>query len=65
MDGNNDGRVSLFKYEDAVLSTAHYLSQSGWKDSATLQEKEEVIWKYNQSDAYVDTILAIADDLQG
>lgn len=65
IDGNKDGRVSLFRYEDAVFSTANYLLHSGWDDTASLQEKEGVIWKYNQSEAYVDTILAIADDLEG
>jgi len=59
-DGNKDGRISLFTKEDAVLSTAHYLSSSGWQDNGSQQSKEEVIWKYNHSEPYIETVLSIA-----
>lgn len=63
VDGNSDGKVSLFSREDAVLSTANYLSSSGWEDQAPVQTKEEVIWKYNHSEPYIETVLTVADKL--
>lgn len=65
MDGNRNGVTSLFEPEDAIWSTGRFLSGSGWRDSGTAEEKRAVIWKYNRSEPYVDTILKIADLLSG
>lgn len=64
VDGNGDGKISLFDYADAIHSTANYLTHSGWKDSASQKEKEAVIWKYNHSTPYIKTVLAIAKALE-
>jgi membrane-bound lytic murein transglycosylase B len=63
-DGNKDGAISLFDPTDAIWSTANFLAQSGWKDSDTHENHREVIWKYNKSDPYIDTVLAIAKSLR-
>jgi membrane-bound lytic murein transglycosylase B len=63
VDGNKDGHISLFVKEDAILSTASYLSASGWKNDAPYKHKEEVIWKYNHSEPYISTVLGLADKL--
>jgi membrane-bound lytic murein transglycosylase B len=65
VDANKDGRVSLFQDLDAIWSTANFLSSFGWKPSLTDDEKKKVIWRYNHSDAYVDTILEVAKKLKG
>lgn len=60
VDGNGDGKVSLYDMEDAVFSASNYLASFGWRDSLSIAEKGEVIWHYNHSDAYVDTVLGVA-----
>ncbi|MCO6432126.1 MAG: lytic murein transglycosylase [Deltaproteobacteria bacterium] len=63
VDGNRDGRVSLFTLHDAILSTANFLSSHGWSEKHDKENKGSVIWNYNQSDAYVDTVLLLAEKL--
>ena len=60
-DGNSDGKISLFDDEDAIASIGSFLAGHGWKDTLPLPEKKKVIWHYNHSDAYVDTVLEVAD----
>lgn len=64
-DGDGDARVSLFDPADAIASTAQYLVGYGWRRDATRSQRRQVIWHYNRSDAYIDTVLALADRLDG
>lgn len=64
VDGNRDGRIDLFDLEDAVFSVGNYLRGHGWNESKTRIEKEEVIYCYNKSRPYVQTILGVADRLR-
>lgn len=64
-DGNGDGRVSLYDADDAIFSCANYLASHGWRPGISRAEKRRVIWHYNRSDAYIDTVLALADRLDG
>jgi membrane-bound lytic murein transglycosylase B len=63
-DGNGDGRVSLYDPEDAIFSCAAYLEGHGWRQGLSLREKREVIWHYNHSPAYVDTVLSLATRIE-
>ncbi len=63
-DGNEDGEVSLFHPDDAIASIGNFLSGFGWKDSLSRSEKEKVVWNYNHSQAYVDTVLNVAELLK-
>jgi membrane-bound lytic murein transglycosylase B len=58
-DGNGDGRVSLYDMDDAAASCARFLAANGWRRDLTLAQRRQVLWQYNRSDAYIDTILAI------
>jgi len=62
-DGNGDGRVSLFEHDDAIASCAKYLAAHGWKPGMSRSEQRKVVWEYNHSDAYIDTILALSEQL--
>lgn len=62
-DGNENGRVSLYEAPDAIHSTMHFLRENGWKPGIPVQEKRAVLWQYNRSDPYIDTILLVADKL--
>lgn len=64
VDGNNDGRVMLTDPQDAVHSTANFLSRLGWRDDASYDQKRQAIWRYNHSNAYVDTVLRVANTLR-
>jgi membrane-bound lytic murein transglycosylase B len=61
IDGNGDGKVSLYDPADAIASAANYLVSHGWRHDLSRDEQRRVIWAYNRSDAYVDAILFLAD----
>ncbi|MDG2306185.1 MAG: lytic murein transglycosylase [Candidatus Binatia bacterium] len=64
VDGNGDGKVSLHEPADAAYSAANFLSGNGWRPGITGAKKREVIWAYNRSDAYIDTILFLSDQIE-
>ncbi len=63
-DGNTDGIIDLYLYQDAAASVMNYLSRHGWKGKMTAAKEKKAIWSYNHSRLYVRTILAIRDQLQ-
>lgn len=65
VDGNGDGRVSLFNPDDAIASCANYLAKHGWKQGLSTAERRRVLWQYNKSDPYIDTVLALAARIRG
>ncbi len=62
-DGNADGIIDLYLYQDAAASVMNYLSRHGWRGKMTPEKEEKAIWSYNHSKLYVRTILAIRDQL--
>lgn len=64
-DGNNDGKIDLFTHADAIFSVANYLKHHGWKPGIARQRQHEVLFTYNHSNYYVDTLLKISDKLKG
>lgn len=64
VDGNGNGQVSLHEPADAAYSAANFLMNYGWKPGITTKEKRAVVWNYNRSDAYIDTILFLADQIE-
>jgi membrane-bound lytic murein transglycosylase B len=60
VDANGDGRVSLYDARDAAASCANYLAGRGWRRMLTEAERRAVLWQYNRSEPYVDTVLALA-----
>ena len=59
-DGNKDGIIDLMNTDDAIWSISHFLSAEGWNSRVPLRENRDVIWKYNHSLPYIDTILKVA-----
>ncbi len=55
---------NLFYMPHAIMSVANFLKEHGWRTDLTDEEKRTVIWSYNRSNAYVDTVLAIAEQLK-
>jgi membrane-bound lytic murein transglycosylase B len=64
-DGNGDGRIDLFNDADAIISIASYLRHYGWKPGLNRKQAYKVVYHYNHSKYYVNTILEIADLLEG
>jgi membrane-bound lytic murein transglycosylase B len=64
-DGNADGQVDLFVHADAISSVASYLKNFGWKPGISRDEAFKVVYHYNRSKYYVNTILDVADKLKG
>ncbi|MEW6262051.1 MAG: lytic murein transglycosylase [Thermodesulfobacteriota bacterium] len=63
-DGDGDGRVDLFSLPDAIFSIGRYLREHGWQgDMSAYEKKKEVLYRYNRSTPYVNTVLAVADYL--
>jgi membrane-bound lytic murein transglycosylase B len=60
IDGDGDGFVSLFNKTDALWSAGNYLAAFGYRRDLPYAEKRKVIWEYNRSDAYIDTVLRLA-----
>lgn len=65
VDGDGDGLVSLYDIADAAASAASYLEWHGWHRGLTRAQRRAVIWQYNRSDAYVDTVLTLAARMDG
>lgn len=61
VDGNGDGKIDLFCLEDAVHSAANFLKTHGWKKDNTRDRRVRLLRYYNNSTAYANTILALAD----
>lgn len=60
VDADGDGRVSLYDTADAAASCARYFAGHGWRRGLPPAERRAVVWQYNRSDAYVDTVLTLA-----
>jgi membrane-bound lytic murein transglycosylase B len=60
VDADGDGLVSLYNIADAAASCARYFAGHGWKPGLSLAQRRTAVWQYNRSDAYVDTVLALA-----
>ena len=59
-DGDCDGRVDLFTHDDAIFSIACYLHKSGFQRQ-NRSTWRRAVYSYNHSDAYVDTVLTLAN----
>lgn len=64
-DANGDGHVNLFDAADAALSAAEFLHAYGWGPGLSATERRRVLWNYNRSAAYGDTVLALQRRLDG
>jgi len=64
VDADLNGRIDLFAKEDALHSMANYLRGHGWQGRMDRKAQHKVIYAYNHSAIYVNTVLAVADRLK-
>jgi membrane-bound lytic murein transglycosylase B len=60
IDGNGDGKIDLFDFEDAVWSAAHYLWQHGWQPRVPIENNRQAIFAYNRNLDYVRAVITYA-----
>jgi membrane-bound lytic murein transglycosylase B len=60
VSASGKGPVDLFTHDDAIFSIANYLSKSGFK-LGNRASWRRAVYSYNHSDAYVDTVLTLAN----
>ena len=54
----------LLDKEAAIFSIGNYLRSNGWKKGLTIEKKRKVLWYYNHSEPYVETILQLAQKIK-
>lgn len=54
----------LSSKEDAIRSIANYLNLHGWKKKISVEKKRKILWYYNRSKPYIDTILKVAHKIR-
>jgi membrane-bound lytic murein transglycosylase B len=63
-DGDNDGIVDMHNHADSMASIANFLKSHGWRPGQNRKKAGKIIYYYNHSTYYVDTILKISKRLQ-
>jgi len=62
---NNDSFENwLLGKEEAIFSIGNYLKSHGWKITLPIKKKKQVLWHYNRSEPYVETILQVAQKIK-
>jgi membrane-bound lytic murein transglycosylase B len=54
----------LSSREEAILSIANYLNLNGWKKKMSMEKKRKILWHYNHSEPYINTILQVAQKIK-
>ena len=54
----------LLSKEEATFSIGNYLNSHGWKQNLPIEKKREMLWHYNHSEPYVETILQLAQKIK-
>jgi membrane-bound lytic murein transglycosylase B len=54
----------LLNKEEAIFSIGNYLKSHGWKKKMTTEKKRKILWYYNHSEPYVETILQVAQRIK-
>jgi membrane-bound lytic murein transglycosylase B len=64
VDGDGDNRVHLGNRRDAMASVANYLRAHGWKLGLSEKEMKGILFRYNRSHLYGETVLNCARKLK-
>ena len=64
VDADRNGRTDPFAKTDALHSIANYLRGHGWREGMDREGQQRVIFAYNHSTAYADTVLTLAEKIR-
>ncbi len=54
----------LFSKEAAIFSIGNYLKSHGWRKGLPIEKKKRILWYYNRSKPYGETILQVAQKIE-
>ena len=54
----------LLGKEEAIFSIGNYLKSHGWKKNLPIKKKKQILWCYNHSEPYIETILQVAQKIK-
>ncbi len=54
----------LLSREEAIFSIGNYLRSHGWKRNLPIQKKKEILFHYNRSVPYVETVLKVSQKIK-
>jgi len=54
----------LLSREEAIFSIGNYLRSHGWKRNLPIQKKKQILWYYNRSGPYVETVLKVSEKIK-
>jgi membrane-bound lytic murein transglycosylase B len=54
----------LLSKEAAIFSIGNYLKSHGWKKRLPIEKKKQLLWYYNRSEPYGETILQLAQKIK-
>ena len=60
----NSFKEWLYDPEGAIFSIGNYLKSHGWKKGLSFNRQKQLLWHYNRSDPYGETILEVARKLK-
>jgi membrane-bound lytic murein transglycosylase B len=64
VDADGDGRIDPFAKADGLHSIANYLRGHGWREGMDRGDQHRVIFAYNHSTVYANTVLAVAEKIR-
>jgi membrane-bound lytic murein transglycosylase B len=64
VDADRDGRTDPFAKPDALHSIGNYLRGHGWREGLDREGQHRVIFAYNHSTVYANTVLAVAEKIR-
>ena len=64
VDADGDGRIDPFAKPDALHSIANYLRGHGWREGMDRNGQHRIIFAYNNSTVYANTVLAVAEKIR-
>jgi membrane-bound lytic murein transglycosylase B len=54
----------LLSEEAAIFSIGNYLKSHGWKKGLSMEKKKQILWYYNRSKPYGETIVQLAQKIK-
>ncbi len=61
VDGDGDNKIDLWSIPDAVFSIANYFYKNRWRENSNKKYKIKVIYAYNHSKLYSQTIYSLSE----
>jgi membrane-bound lytic murein transglycosylase B len=54
----------LLSKEEAIFSIGNFLKSHGWKKNLPVAKKKRILWSYNRSEPYVETVFQVAQKVR-